>query len=155
MIVRSSKEDPNNILIMCIPNRSGNLPTLARSKMQQAKASLSQRFASNNGSDGSGNNNIKSRLISCIAVAAMMLLFVNTLSPNIGDSSSSNGSLSSSLRYSSSNRFSYSKINSPYEQIWINSKLPGWAMKKREFRNIEDTVAPEDRICFVHVGSAY
>ena len=73
--------------------------------------------------------------------------------------SSSTSSIASRLRFSSkkednTNRFSFSKIQSPYEQIWVNSQLPGWAKKKKQFRGIEDQIPPSERICFVHVGKA-
>lgn len=52
------------------------------------------------------------------------------------------------------NRFSFTTNASPYEQIWVNNRLPGWAKKRRQFRLVEDTIPPEQRICFVHVGKA-
>ena len=52
------------------------------------------------------------------------------------------------------NRFSFTMNASPYEQIWVNNRLPGWAMKRPSFRQIEATILPEQRICFVHVGKA-
>mmetsp|Transcript_32863 Transcript_32863/g.79529 ORF Transcript_32863/g.79529 Transcript_32863/m.79529 type:complete len:456 (-) Transcript_32863:32-1399(-) len=123
---RTLKEDPNHIYVM-----------------------------GNNNGGKSSNNDKNSRLYTCVVVLAFVLLFIHTLSPSFDDSSPSNNA--SNLRYSSSdnaisNRFSYSKTKSPYEEIWINSKLPGWAKKKRSFRSIEDSVAPSERICYVHVG---
>lgn len=52
------------------------------------------------------------------------------------------------------NKFSYSDKNSPYEQIWINSRLPRWATKSEQFTKIEDSITPGERICYVHVGKA-
>ena len=52
------------------------------------------------------------------------------------------------------NRFSFTMNASPYEQIWVNNRLPRWAEKKPTFRKIENTIPPEQRICFVHVGKA-
>ena len=52
------------------------------------------------------------------------------------------------------NRFTFTMNASPYEQIWVNNRLPGWAMKRPSFRQIEATIPPEQRICFVHVGKA-
>jgi hypothetical protein len=95
------------------------------------------------------------------AVAAAVILFVHILSPAAVDRSGGGGGglLRSSFDYNKqederTNRFSFSKHKSPYEQIWVNSPLPGWAKKKLQFREIEDTVTPEQRICFVHVGKA-
>lgn len=54
-----------------------------------------------------------------------------------------------------SNRFSHSDINSPYEQIFVGTRLPKYQMKlSPEAQQIEKTIAPKDRICFVHVGKA-
>ena len=52
-----------------------------------------------------------------------------------------------------SNRFSHSAIGSPYEQIFITRRLPNYQKKLgAEAQQIEKTIAPNDRICFVHVG---
>ena len=104
-----------------------------------------------------------------LAVVAVAALFVHALSPNdaggggVG-SRSGGGGVGGLLRYSfnrnnkreeePTNRFSFTKRHSPYEQIWVNSFLPGWAKKKSQFRDIEDTIPPEQRICYVHVGKA-
>ena len=53
-----------------------------------------------------------------------------------------------------SNEFAHSHIKSPYEQIWVNSRLPHWAQKQHSMRDIEDEILPSERICFVHVGKA-
>lgn len=53
-----------------------------------------------------------------------------------------------------SNEYTYSRIKSPYEQIWLNSRLPHWAMKQPGMRHIEEEVLPSERICYVHVGKA-
>lgn len=45
-----------------------------------------------------------------------------------------------------------SPCQSPYEQIWVNSKLPNWAKKQPELRQLEKEIPPHERICFVHVG---
>ena len=99
-----------------------------------------------------------------------MFLTIHILTLSGGDSANNTSSSTKGrLRFSSSKNnnidkqitnnqntksFYHSKINSPYEEIWINSKLPGWAKKKYRFRDIEDTIPPEDRICYVHVGKA-
>ena len=51
-----------------------------------------------------------------------------------------------------SNEYTFSNIQSPYEQIWVNSRLPHWAMKQSDMRQIEKDILPSERICFVHVG---
>mmetsp|Transcript_27123 Transcript_27123/g.55774 ORF Transcript_27123/g.55774 Transcript_27123/m.55774 type:complete len:434 (+) Transcript_27123:74-1375(+) len=51
-------------------------------------------------------------------------------------------------------QFVYTKQYSPYEEIWVNNRLPNWAKKRRQFRKIEHTIPAEERICFVHVGKA-
>ncbi|KAL3815610.1 hypothetical protein ACHAXA_007142 [Cyclostephanos tholiformis] len=103
-----------------------------------------------------------------LAVAAVVTLFLYALSPSAGGSGvgsrgDSGADVGSHLRFSfngnkredePTNRFSFSPRHSPYEQIWVNSLLPGWAKKKVQFRDIEDTIPPEQRICFVHVGKA-
>ena len=53
-----------------------------------------------------------------------------------------------------SNAFSFSRIKSPYEQIWVNLRLPHWAMKQPGYRHFDREVLPSERICFVHVGKA-
>lgn len=155
----AQQEDPNHIFV--ISTHKAKSP-LSRSKMQRAK-SFARRFTILASRDG--NNNSKSRFYTSVAVVAAILLFVHALSPS-GDNSSSNNSTSSRLRFSSNNnnrqidvaasnndtRFSYSKIRSPYEEIWINSRLPGWAKKRYKFRPIDKTIPREERICYVHVG---
>lgn len=54
-----------------------------------------------------------------------------------------------------SNRFSHSAIGSPYEQIFVVNRLPTYQKKKSpEAQQIETTISPTDRICFVHVGKS-
>jgi hypothetical protein len=54
-----------------------------------------------------------------------------------------------------SNEFSFSHtIKSPYEQIWVNMRLPHWAWKQPSLRHKEHEILPTERICFVHVGKA-
>ena len=53
------------------------------------------------------------------------------------------------------NRFSHSDISSPYEQIFVVERLPAYQKKKSpEAQQIEKTISPTDRICFVHVGKS-
>ena len=53
------------------------------------------------------------------------------------------------------NRFSHSEIGSPYEQIFIVSRLPKYQKKLGpEAQQIEKTISPSERICFVHVGKS-
>ncbi len=54
-------------------------------------------------------------------------------------------------------QFSYTKQYSPYEEIWVNNRLPSWAKKKREFRKIEHTISADERICvsFVKTLSSF
>jgi hypothetical protein len=52
------------------------------------------------------------------------------------------------------NQFQHSYSRSPYEEIWINSKLPNWAKKQPKLRSIEKEITPQERICYVHVGKA-
>ncbi len=40
-------------------------------------------------------------------------------------------------------------VTSPFEKLWPRYHLPLWAMKEKNF-----DVAPENSICFVHVGKA-
>eukprot|EP00581_Thalassiosira_minuscula_P018243 CAMPEP_0183717972 /NCGR_PEP_ID=MMETSP0737-20130205/11371_1 /TAXON_ID=385413 /ORGANISM="Thalassiosira miniscula, Strain CCMP1093" /LENGTH=480 /DNA_ID=CAMNT_0025947451 /DNA_START=65 /DNA_END=1507 /DNA_ORIENTATION=+ len=158
---RALKEDPNHIYVMCIPNST---PTAARplqkarSKMQRAE-SFARRFTLMNGDHEQHGSKSKSRLYMMFA-AAIGTIFITHLLSTMNDGNSIN------LRFSSNNKnqkdtkiktnkFSYSKKEkSPYEQIWINSKLPGWAKKKKEFRRIEKTIPASERICYVHVGKA-
>mmetsp|Transcript_17639 Transcript_17639/g.27650 ORF Transcript_17639/g.27650 Transcript_17639/m.27650 type:complete len:452 (-) Transcript_17639:97-1452(-) len=54
-----------------------------------------------------------------------------------------------------SNRFSHSAIGSPYEQIFVVMRLPTYHKKKSpEAQQIEKTISPTERICFVHVGKS-
>ncbi|KAL7536483.1 hypothetical protein ACHAXR_007876 [Thalassiosira sp. AJA248-18] len=153
---RSIAKDPNHIYVMCTPTRPPTAPSTPRSKTQHAK-SFDRRFTLSNGHDGD-NCSRKALLYTFATAIVAMLMTIHLLTLNNGNSNNDN----SRLRFSSSNqnqlattnRFSYSKIKSPYEEIWINSHLPGWAKKKRAFRAIEDTIAPEERICYVHVGKA-
>lgn len=122
-------------------------------------------------SSARGKGGVYYNLLAAVAVVA---LFVHALSPDdaggggggVG-SRSGGGGVGGLLRYSfnshnnknkreeePTNRFSFTTRHSPYEQIWVNSFLPGWAKKKSQFRVIEDTIPPEHRICYVHVGKA-
>lgn len=54
----------------------------------------------------------------------------------------------------SQRQFKYSDKRSPYEEIWVGDRLPRWAWKRAEYREVEGDVTPDERICFVHVGKA-
>ena len=138
---------------MCTPNRP--TPSPSRAGPQQAGKSFARRFALTN-PDGSNN---KTRMYLFAAAVGGMFLMLHILATN--DASNNNNDTSSSfLRFSRTkeepltNRFSYSTINSPYEQIWVNSHLEGWAKKKKAFQAVESKISPEERICYVHVGKA-
>ena len=156
------KDEPNDIIIMDFTSPS---------KLKKPNLSLMHRLCSSlqnkNNRGGSGSiNNGKQRLFVIAAILAALVIFVNTMSPNDGGSiyndNINKGSWlrtfssfsSSSEENQQSNQFSFSSINSPYEQIWINSKLPGWAKKKDKFRKIESSITPNERLCYVHVGKA-
>ena len=109
------------------------------------------------------NASNKHRLYSVTAILAVLILFINIMSPSnsnvdSGDYSSSNSLLRTSFSLSNknqidvSNKFSYTDKNSPYEQIWINTVLPDYAKKRQQFQDIESTISPEEQICYLHIG---
>lgn len=118
-------------------------------KAQQEK-SLTRRHVQNN--DGSSSDS-KARIYVYVFAIGALFLLIHILALS-GGGSSNNNNLKNKEPRVKSNRFSYSSIKSPYEQIWINSQLPGWAKKRKEFRKIEKTTPPADRLCYVHVGKA-
>mmetsp|Transcript_29204 Transcript_29204/g.60838 ORF Transcript_29204/g.60838 Transcript_29204/m.60838 type:complete len:299 (-) Transcript_29204:379-1275(-) len=180
MLLHGLKEDPNHIYIMCaLPSNdsSSSRPSTTtsttspfkskvRSKIQYAK-SYAQRFTLSN------NDHTKIQYTFAIAIV-VMLLIIHILSISDGNDISSTNQGVIGLRFSyynnnnnqnnqkdnnnkleiKTNQFTHSKINSPYEQIWINSPLPHWAKKTHAFRKIESTIPPSQRICYVHVGKA-
>ncbi|KAL9189768.1 hypothetical protein ACHAXT_009443 [Thalassiosira profunda] len=134
---------------MCTPTRPHPSPSRPP---QQAGKSFARRFALTN-PDGTNN---KTRLYLFAAAVGGMFLIIHILATSDASTNGGGGRLrfSRTKEEPLTNRFSYSKINSPYEQIWINSHLEGWAKKKREFQAIESKISPEERICYVHVGKA-
>jgi len=86
--------------------------------------------------------------------AAIGFVFISIQLVAFRDKSSSSG-VNNDGSLQDSNRFSHSKIGSPYEQIFVVKRLPKYQMKMSdEAKQIEKTISPKDRICFVHVGKA-
>ena len=90
-----------------------------------------------------------------IFAAAIGFVFISIQLFATQDKSSSSGASGDTHLQATSNRFSHSAIGSPYEQIFVIHKLPGYQKKKGpEALQIEKTISPKERICFVHVGKS-
>ena len=167
-MLRALKEDPNHIFIVCNQRKAAaTSPPHSVNNMKLKLPSRRDRFSPpprypNGNSSGNNDSSLKSRVIAFATIGITILIFIHTMSPGGKNDTgilSSTSSIAGRLRLSSkkelsTNRFSFSTIHSPYEQIWVNSRLPGWAKKKKQFRDIEEKIPPSERICFVHVGKA-